>query len=242
MTAVPKRAQNYIPMSKQNKNRMKFAAEPKRIQTQQGNLSYIEDRRIQKQTPSSLAPRKLQTTGAVYARDSRPQPRRVVAPRNMQTARMSAQGEITVPLPKTGIRKQPQQEAVPAVKPASTGVVSTILLIAVVFAILSFLLVRNATITNISLENADIQQRITSLSEEIDQLKVDITLKEDLNAIQARAEELNMASPAGGQVTYLPEEGAAAVAAAEQDTQDTALEEQSFSFNNLFKTIKSWID
>jgi hypothetical protein len=237
MTAVPKKAQNYIPISKQSRNRMKFAAEPRRIKTNQGNVSYIEDKRIQKMPSSS--PRKIQPQGMGYARPQKTSPRPVM-PRNIQP-RMSAQGEIAVPLPQTGIRNQPREAAATEVRPAQTGIVSTILLIAVVFGILSFLLARNATITNISLENAEIQQRITTLSEDIDQLKVDITLKEDLNAIQERAAELSMSSPASNQITYLPEESVVE-SGTEQDTQDTALEEQSFSLNGLFKTLKSWLD
>jgi len=151
------------------------------------------------------------------------------------------QGEIAIPLPQTGIRKQPQQETQTAARPA--GIVSTILLIAVVFGVLSFLLMRNATITNISLQNAEIQDRIETLAQNIDQLKLDITLKEDLGEIQKRAEELNMVAPASSQITYLTQAETTAVnAAPAADIQDTSLEGQPFSFDNLFKKIKSWLE
>lgn len=247
MAAVPKRAQNYIPISKQTKNRMKFAEEPRRINTKQGNLSYIEDRRIQKMPASS--PRRIQADG--YYAAARPQPKkpapRPVYPRNMQGARVSPQGGISIPLPQTKPQKQPRQEIKTAARPASVGVVSTILLIAAVFGILSFLLIRNATITNLSLGNAAIQDRIDDLSQEVDQLKLDVTLNEDLGAIQDRAAELNMATPGSDQITYLPEDTttlntAAASTMAEQDTQEPSLNEQSFSLNTIFKTIKSWLE
>ena len=57
MTAVPKRAQNYIPIS--DRNKMKFAAEPRRVKTQIKNISYLDDRRIQKQSVNSTRPRNV---------------------------------------------------------------------------------------------------------------------------------------------------------------------------------------
>ncbi len=245
MAAVPKRAQNYIPISKQTKNRMKFAEEPRRIRTGQGNLSYLEDRRVQKMPASS--PRRIQADGYYATRPqqgkSSPRP---VYPKNMQAARVSPRGEISIPLPQTKTQKQPRQETKTAARPASTGVVSTILLIAAVFGILSFLLVRNAAITNLSLGNAAIQDRIEDLSQEIDQLKLDVTLKEDLSAIQQRASELNMATPGSDQITYIPEDNtvntAAAFVPAGQDTPEPSLNEQPFSLDNLFTTIKSWLE
>jgi hypothetical protein len=222
---------------------MKFAEEPRRIRTRQGNLSYIEDLRIQKMPPST--PRKIRPDGyyaPVYERPQRPGPRQVY-PKNMQ-ARVSPQGEIAIPLPRTKVQKQPRQEVKTAARPA--GVVSSILLIAAVFGILSFLMARNAAITNLSLGNAAIQDRIGDLSQEIDQLKLDITLREDLSAIQQRAAELNMVTPANNQITYLPEDNmvntAAAAVPAGQDTPEPSLNEQPFSPDKLFKTIKSWLE
>jgi uncharacterized small protein (DUF1192 family) len=163
----------------------------------------------------------------------------------MDTARISPRGEIAVPLPNTGERLKPRPAAKAETRgnAASAGVVSTILLIAVVFGLLSFLLARNAAITNVSLENAEIQDRIGDLSQEIDQLKLDITLKEDLGAIQDRAAELSMATPAGSQITYLTgENAAAAYAPVDEDAPDTALEEKPFDLNSIFKTVKSWLN
>ena len=158
------------------------------------------------------------------------------------------QGEIAVPLPRTNTKiRKPQNETVSAPAAAAVqrpaGVVSTILLIAVVFGILSFLMARNAAIANISLENNKIEKRITTLTQGIDQLKLDITLKEDLGYIQERAAQLQMSSPNTEQITYLPEDNTYAQAEVPaQDTQDTALEEPSFSLSNLFKEIKSWLE
>ncbi len=256
MTAAPKRAQNYIPISERNK--MKFAAEPRRVKTQIKNISYLDDRRIQKQSADSARPRNVGVSAQNANRGRKIESgagntQRKIAPNNAymrmtQGTKISAHGEIAIPLPRTNTKiGKPQNEAMVAQSAIAVqrpqGVVSAILLIAVVFGILSFLLMRNATIANITLENSNIEKRITTLSQSIDQLKTDITLKEDLGYIQERAAQLQMASPRTGQVTYLPENdtNVQAVAPA-QDTQDTALEDTSFSLSKLFKEIKSWLE
>ena len=286
MTAVPNRAQNYIPISK--KNKMKFAAEPRRIKTQKGNIAYLDDRRIQKQSvnferpgyassgpsmSSAAAARKIAAQGARNyptsantaqtrkisygtasgasqqrnSAQSAAQQRKTASGysynRMMQGGRVSAQGEIAIPIPRTNARQEREIERTPSARAVQkpVGVVSTILLIAAIFGILSFLMVRNATISDIGLENANIQKNITTLTQNLGKMNLDITLKEDLNSIQQRAAGLNMTSPQSGQITYLPEDNTAVQnAAVTQDTQDTASNESSFSLSNLFKDIKNW--
>ena len=234
---------------------MKFAAEPRRVKTQMKNISYLDDRRIQKQPENSTRPRNVGNNVQNTRRkiESAISMQRKASPnagyyKMMQGNRVSMQGEIAVPLPRTNTKiKKPQNETVNAPAAAAAqrpaGVVSTILLIAVVFGILSFLLARNSAIANISLENNKIEKRITTLTQSIDQLKLDITLKEDLGYIQERAAELQMGSPRSEQITYLSEDNTdVRPAVLVQNTQDTALEEPSFSFSNLFKEIKSWLE
>lgn len=254
MTAVPRRAQNYIPIS--NKNRMKFAAEPRRVKTQIKNISYLDDRRIQKQSVNSTRPgngsgsaqnkirgQKIESPAANTQRKIVPN---AAYYKMMQGNRVSMQGEIAIPIPRTNTKiRNPQNETVnaPAAVQRPQGVVSTILLIAVVFGILSFLLTRNAAIANISLENSSIENRITALSQSNDQLMLDITLKEDLSYIQERAAELQMGSPSTEQIAYYTEDNTNAQAVSPaQETQDTALEDTSFSLSKLFKEIKSWLE
>jgi cell division protein FtsB len=249
MTAVPKRAQNYIPIS--DRNKMKFAAEPRRVKTQLKNISYLDDRRIQKQPANSARPRPVSGTAQNAARRqiktaSTANTQRKITP-NASYYKMMQGGEIAIPLPRTNTKTRNRQNENVSASAAAfhrpQGVVSTILLIAVVFGILSFLLARNATIANLSFENSKIEKSITTLTQSNDQLKLDITLKEDLGYIQERAAQLQMGSPGTDQVTYLPEDNTGVQAAAPaQDTQDTALKDTSFSLSNLFKEIKSWLE
>lgn len=164
----------------------------------------------------------------------------------MQGGHVSMRGEMAIPVPQTGIRIKPEKAKAPkaAVQaaPRPQGVVSTILLIVFVFGILSFLLMRNATISSISLENASLQKNITSLSQNLDKTKLDVTLQDDLSSIRDRAEQMNMGIPASGQINYLPEEDTAVAetqAASDTQTVDSS-KDTSFSLNSLFKEIKSW--
>ncbi len=83
------------------------------------------------------------------------------------------------------------------------GVVSTILLIAFVFALLSGIVIRYAGISNVNYQNSQIESNITELSGQLDKLKMDIALKDDLNSIQQRATQLGMGYPTEGQIVYV---------------------------------------
>ncbi len=113
--------------------------------------------------------------------------------------------------------------AVEYVSPRKKGVVSTILLIAVVFAILSGLVIRYATISNLSYTNAQIQSQNAALQDELDKIKMENALKEDLNGIQERATQLGMYYPKDQQIEYL-----------EQDAADMA---NPSSVNTLQQTV-----
>ena len=163
----------------------------------------------------------------------------------MQGGHVSMRGEMAIPVPQAGIKIRPEREKAPAAQvqaaPRPQGLVSTILLIVFVFGILSFLLMRNAAISGISLENASIQKNITSLSQSLDKAKLDVTLQDDLNSIRERAQQLNMGVPASGQITYLPaDETATAETQAVTDTQTADSSKNAFDLNKLFKEIKSW--
>ena len=146
MAAVPKRAQNYIPIPRQNKNRMKFAAEPKRVQTPQvANLSYIDDRRIQKhdavffsseEDPGGRQSARCLMRGRIQGEDGS-------APGGMPRGIRSSAGisprkgrsPFRCPGRTRGRSRARRQRQQPLHVNAgiSAGVVSTILLIAVVF-------------------------------------------------------------------------------------------------------------
>ncbi|MEG1472567.1 MAG: hypothetical protein RSC25_00380 [Christensenella sp.] len=89
------------------------------------------------------------------------------------------------------------------------GVVSTILLIAFVFAILCGIVIRYASISDISYKNAQIQTENAVLADELDKVKMDNALKEDLNGIQQKASsELGMYYPKDEQIQYLESDAA----------------------------------
>lgn len=160
----------------------------------------------------------------------------------MHGGSVSMRGEMAIPMPHVKIKpEKPQAQTGVQTAARPAGLVSTILLIVFVFGILSFLLIRNAAISNISLENANIQKNITSLSQSLDKVKLDVTMQDDLNTIRQRAEQLNMGNPGSGQTTYLPKEDTAAIdTAAAADTPKTdSSGDTSFSLNSLFKEIKS---
>lgn len=156
-------------------------------------------------------------------------------------ARVSAAGEMAIPLQQAHTQRSRAESPVAHTAPRPAGVVSTILLVVFVFGMLSFLLMRNAAISDVSLKNAEIQKSITSLSQELDKLKLSATLKADLNSVQERAAQLSMGTPGSGQIIYLTRDQSA-----EMKRTDTLLADtqkpgsDSFDPNSLFKEIKSW--
>ena len=142
--------------------------------------------------------------------------------------------------------------------PKRKGVVSTILLIAFVFAILSGLVVRYATISNLNYQNTQIQSQNEALKDELDKVKMENALKEDLGSIQERAAQLGMYYPKDDQLEYLEPDavdaGDATAGAAQQAVQqpeaqpaqdDKAAQSGAFGgissfFADLMETVGEW--
>ncbi|MEA4852820.1 MAG: hypothetical protein VB082_00940 [Christensenella sp.] len=142
------------------------------------------------------------------------------------------------------------------------GIVSTIILIALIFAVLAGIVIRYAQISDINLKNAQAEARIESLSQDLDKVKVEVALQEDLGTIRQRAvSELNMSEPQDSQIVYLPAEAdqgnvdAAAQTGAQQadaaavqtdaaagDTQakTTIVDTIKDFFNTIIETVKGW--
>lgn len=139
--------------------------------------------------------------------------------------------------------------------PKKKGVVSTILLIAVVFAILSGLVIRYATISNVNYQNAQIQSQNSGLADQLEKVKMDNALKEDLSSVQQKASTaLGMYYPTDDQIEYLEPDTVetsnavnSGVQVEEQiiQNQETVMNEnssggiQSF-FAGLVEAIGSW--
>ena len=83
------------------------------------------------------------------------------------------------------------------------GVVSSIFVIVLVFIMLAFVLAGNTQISSVNLENSAIASEISALEEEIEDLKLEITLGEDLGYIEERATELGMSSPDNAHIVYM---------------------------------------
>lgn len=103
------------------------------------------------------------------------------------------------------------------------GVISTILLIAFVFVILSGLVLRYASISNVSYTNTQIQAENETLRDELDKVKMENALKEDLNSIQERATQLGMYYPKDEQINYFEADLDTAIA----DTAQTAVQQEA---------------
>jgi len=83
------------------------------------------------------------------------------------------------------------------------GVFSVIMVIALVFLMLTVVLAGNTQISNNAIGNAAISKEIEVLNQEIDDLKLDITLGQDLGYIQERAAQMGMHTPSADQIVYL---------------------------------------
>lgn len=158
-----------------------------------------------------------------------------------------------------------EKERAEYVRSKSKGVVSTIFSILLVFLMLSAVLVKQADIAKQTYTNAQMESNISELQQELDKLKMDKALKEDLGSIQQRATELGMHHPNDDQVVFMKpmvEPAASAYALgdiedvpieqnenvtvegddAENGTGDNAFDKVANIFNNLASAIKGWID
>ncbi len=112
---------------------------------------------------------------------------------------MAAAGELAVNY--DGIR--PVAEKINAGK--KRGIVSTIVLVIAVFAVLSGVLVRYAQVSDARYAGAQTQMRIKTLQQQIDKVKTDIALRENLSSIQSGAtNNLGMGQAKDNQIVFVP--------------------------------------
>jgi Cell division protein FtsL. len=94
--------------------------------------------------------------------------------------------------------------AKPVAKPAArlkTGLVSTLLMAIVAFAAMALLVSRYAEASAVGVQNNDLKASITAVETQIEALKVDIEMKDDLLYVQQTAQqELNMTYPSPDQM------------------------------------------
>ena len=143
--------------------------------------------------------------------------------------------------------------------PKRKGVVSTIILIAVVFAVLAGILIRYSQISNLNYQNAQIESRIQSLTQDLDKAKMEVSLKEDLSSIRQQAAAMGMSEPKDDQIVFVePDVQDSVDASAPQDsvtaegsadlTQTGAVDTQSNDtasgfggfINTILDMIKGW--
>lgn len=141
--------------------------------------------------------------------------------------------------------------------PKKKGIVSTIILIAFVFAVLTGIVIRYASISDLSYKNAQIQTQNETLQDELDKIKMENALSQDLNSIQEKAStELNMYYPTDDQIVYLePEaEETASVESVQPEVQEKTpvqvqentsgetgfLEGIQSFFGDMMEALKGW--
>ncbi len=130
--------------------------------------------------------------------------------------------------------------------PKRRGVFSTILTIALVFAMLSAVLNMYAKQSEVIYQNEQTKKTITSLQKEIEKYEMEIASREDLTSIQLRAQELGMGHPKDNQIVYLPADGSAVTAdvntAAEASVISDDAEAQSAESGDAAQGAESFLD
>lgn len=130
--------------------------------------------------------------------------------------------------------------------PRKKGVVSTILTIALVFAMLSSVLNMYAKQSEVIYQNEQTKKTITTLQKEIEKYEMEIASKEDLTSIQLRAQELGMGHPKDNQIVYLPADGSAVTAdvntAAEASVISDNAEAQSAENEKTAQSAGNFLD
>ncbi len=104
--------------------------------------------------------------------------------------------------------------------PKRKGVVSTLILIAVVFAVLAGILIRYSQISNLNYQNAQIESRISSLSQDLDKAKMEVSLREDLSSIRQQAAAMGMSEPKDSQIVFVQPEAEVQNVSDTTDMQD----------------------
>ncbi|MEF9863531.1 MAG: hypothetical protein RR777_01165 [Christensenellaceae bacterium] len=222
MNAIPQRAHNYerisIPNTARTMGRVDYIEDyrQKKLSEQRQKNNYSSNRREQ----TAKIPRQTGVKNEVGGRKLTPayevnvgRERAVSAARNLnrsyepQSRRIIAGYDMNVSGEAAVSYGSVRPVAVEYTSAKRKGVVSTIILIALVFAILSGVLIRFAQISDISYQNAQIQTRISALEQDLEKVQMDIALKEDLNSIKEKARTaLGMTYPKDNQIFYLPAE------------------------------------
>lgn len=104
----------------------------------------------------------------------------------------------TAALPRRNAQLGAERSAAP-----KKGVASTIVLIIAVFVILAFVLMMHAKVSEATHVNARLDSNITELNRQLDKVKMDIALEQDLSNIQERAEALGMSHPKDEQIEFV---------------------------------------
>ena len=87
--------------------------------------------------------------------------------------------------------------------PRRKEMVTTILCIALIFAMLVFVLLKYAELSNVTHQNSQIENNIVEMEQQLEKLDMDISLKESVSSVQQRAIELGMAYPTADQIVYI---------------------------------------
>jgi len=198
---------------------------------QQRPSAYIQQRpaaRTQQRPSAYVQPRPV----------PRPQPKRpaiigydmIIEPRRQSVGSRRARQSV-----------RPVAEKVPRKK----GVVSTIVIIVLVFGILVGILSAYAKLSGMAYQNAGIEKNIAELERQIDQKEMDIALKENLNDIRQRASALGLRPAKDDQTVAVQLEDD--VVAVEQEQTETVTENDTAEsggiagfFSGIAESIKGW--
>lgn len=138
------------------------------------------------------------------------------------------------------------RQPVVAKAPRKKGVVSTIVIIMMVFGILVGILSAYAKLSSMTYQNAGIEKNIAELERQIDQKEMDIALKENLNDIRQRASVLGLRPAKDDQTVAVVLEDEIAVPAEQTvlPAENEASEQDGVAgfFSNLGDSIKGWFD
>ncbi len=121
--------------------------------------------------------------------------------------------------------------------PKRRGVFSTILTIALVFAMLSGVLNMYAKQSEVIYQNEQTKKAITSLQKEIEKYEMEIASKDDLTSIQLRAQELGMGHPNDNQIVYLPADGSAVTADVNTAAEASVISDDAKAHNGETKDL-----
>lgn len=109
--------------------------------------------------------------------------------------------------------EKPTREELRSAEPVSTriqggfkrikGAVSWIVVIAATFLLLSFSLSLQASVSDVTRRNAELERGITDLQESVSKAQMQVALKDDLDAVKTRAAVLGLVQPDEEQIQYV---------------------------------------